>query len=465
MLHVHFVGIGGYGMSAIAFVLHGQGVLVTGSDVHPSSRTARLEEIGVEIVYGHAPENQAGADKVVYSTDVPQDNVELLAARERGVPVVHRSEMLAQILAEGRGICVTGTHGKTTTTSMVSAILIDGGLDPSVVVGGELAWLGGNARIGHGPYVVAEADESDGSFLRYHPEIAILTNADPEHLDHYDGKFENVLQAYRTFLHGCRGLIITCHDAPLLAPLAQGAPARHLSYGLSRGSDFRALRLAPRKGGGHRFTVQGPEGTLGRLELPVPGLHNVRNALAAIAVGYHLGIPFSSMAHTLAQFRNAARRFEVVGEGRGVTVISDYAHHPTEIAAVLEAARELHPKRLLAVFQPQRYARTKLLFGEFPSAFRAADEVLLLDIYAPPGEQPIHGVSSERLAEEVRRAGKSVTHVAGLAEAYGWLLGRMEPGDVVLVMGAGDIYRLAVDIGRAVATTPGEGRVRVTGAL
>ncbi|MDA8346888.1 MAG: UDP-N-acetylmuramate--L-alanine ligase [Thermaerobacter sp.] len=463
---MHFVGIGGYGMSAIAFVLQGQGVQVTGSDVRPSSRTARLEEHGVEIVYGHAVVNQSGADKVVYSTDVPQDNVELQAARARGVSVVHRSEMLAEILAKGRGICVTGTHGKTTTTSMISAVLIDGGLDPSVVVGGELDWMGGNARIGHGPYVVAEADESDGSFLRYHPEIAVLTNADPEHLDHYDGKFENVLQAYRQFLHGCHGLVLTCHDAPLIGPLAQGTTAAHLSYGLGRGSDFRALRLAARKGGGHRFSVQGPDGTLGRLDLPLPGLHNVRNALAAIAIGYHLGVPFASMARTLSRFRNAARRFEVVGEGGGITVVSDYAHHPTEIAAVLEAARELQPKRLVAVFQPQRYARTKLLFGEFPDAFRTADEVVLLDIYAPPGEQPIPGVSSQRLAEDVRRGGKAVTHVAGLAEAFTWLTGHMQPGDLVLVMGAGDIYRLAVDVGKAVSPVEGDHRAaRVTGAL
>ncbi len=464
-MHVHFVGIGGYGMSAIAFVLHGQGVRVTGSDVRPSSRTARLEEIGVEIAYGHEPRNQDGADVVVYSTDVPQDNVELQAARARGVSVVHRSEMLADILAKGRGICVTGTHGKTTTTSMIAAIMIDGGLDPSAVVGGELDWMGGNARIGHGPYVVAEADESDGSFLRYHPEIAVLTNAEPEHLDHYDGKFENVLQAYRQFLHGCRGLVLTCHDAPLVGALASGVTAAHLTYGLGRGSDFRAMRLALRKGGGHRFTVQGPDGPLGRLELPLPGVHNVRNALAAVAVGYHLGVPFSTMARTLARFRNAARRFEVVGKGGGVTVVSDYAHHPTEIAAVLEAGRELQPKRLIAVFQPQRYARTKLLFGEFPSAFRTADEVLLLDIYAPPGEQPIPGISSARLAEDVRASGKSVTHLPGLPEAQAWLMQHLQPGDLVLVMGAGDIYRLAVDVGAAVSVGAGERAARVTGAL
>ncbi len=465
-MRVHFVGIGGYGMSAIAFVLHGQGVHVTGSDLRPSSRTARLEEIGVEIVYGHASANQEGADKVVYSTDVPPDNVELAAARARGVPVVHRSEMLAEILADGRGICVTGTHGKTTTTSMIAAIMIEGGLDPSVVVGGELEWMGGNARIGHGRYIVAEADESDGSFLRYRPEIAVLTNAEPEHLDHYGGSFENVLHAYRQFLQGAHGLILTCHDAPLIGPLAKGAAAHHLTYGLGRGSDYRALRLTQRTSGGHRFTVHGPDGPMGRLELPVPGRHNVRNALAAIAVGHHLGVPFATMARTLSRFRNAARRFEVVGEGGGVTVVSDYAHHPTEIAAVLEAARELHPKRLIGVFQPQRFARTKLLFTEFPGAFRAADEVVLLDIYAPPGEQPIPNVSSARLAEEMRRGGQSVTHAGGLGDAHAWLTAHLQPGDLVLVMGAGDVYRLALDVGAAVVSDADKKRpARATGTL
>ena len=450
-MHVHFVGIGGYGMSAIAYVLKGQGTVVTGSDVQPSSRTERLSRIGVPIAYGHSEENQAGADVVVYSTDVPADNVEVSAARRRGAQVVHRSEMLARILESGRGICVTGTHGKTTTTSMISAILIEAGLDPSVVVGGELDWLDGNARIGHGPIIVAEADESDGSFLRYHPEIAVLTNAEPEHLDHYAGDFANVVAAYRSFLAGTTGTPFVCHDSTLVREIARKSGRPCVSYGLQRGSDYRAMRLRTVPGGGHRFTAVGPKGTIARFELHVPGLHNVRNALAAIGVADSLGVAAGAMVGALHRFRNAARRFEVVGRGRGITVVSDYAHHPTEIGAVLEAARELRPQRVLAVFQPQRYARTKLLFEEFAQAFMLADEVWLLDIYAPPGEAPIPGISSERLARAMAAHGTVVHHVPGAAEAAESLQAAMRRGDVVMVMGAGDVYRLAQELGRAVS--------------
>lgn len=448
-MHAHFVGIGGYGMSAIAYVLKGQGTVVTGSDVQPSSRTERLAGIGVPIAYGHSAENQAGADVVVYSTDVPENNVEVQAARRRGAQVVHRSEMLARILESGRGICVTGTHGKTTTTSMISAILIEAGLDPSVVVGGELDWLGGNARIGHGSIVVAEADESDGSFLRYHPEIAVLTNAEPEHLDHYQGDFTNVVAAYRTFLFGTTGMAFICYDSPLVREIARSSGRPCTSYGLARGSDYRAMRLVSLTGGGHRFTTVGPKGAIGRFELHIPGLHNVRNALAAIAVADGLGVAPEAMVGALRRFRNAARRFEVVGRGHGITVVSDYAHHPTEIAAVLEAARELRPQRVLAVFQPQRYQRTKLLFQEFTQAFALADEVWLLDIYSPPGEAPIPGISSESLAHSMAARGTKVHHVHGADEAEARLHDAMGPGDVVLVMGAGDVYRLAQNLGRA----------------
>jgi UDP-N-acetylmuramate--alanine ligase len=461
-LHLHFVGIGGYGMSAIAYVLKGQGNEVTGSDVQPSSRTERLARIGVPIVYGHKAENQAGADVVVYSTDVPADNVEVQAARQRGAQVVHRSEMLARILAAGRGICVTGTHGKTTTTSMIAAIVMEAGLDPSVVVGGELEWLGGNARIGHGPIVVAEADESDGSFLRYHPDISVLTNAEPEHLDHYQGDFANVVAAYRTFLAGTTDTAIICYDSPLVREIARTSDRSTVSYGLQRGSDYRAMRLIDIPGGGHRFTAVGPQGAIGRFELHIPGVHNVRNALAAIAVADRLGVAPHVMVVALRRFRNAARRFEMVGSGQGITVVSDYAHHPTEIKAVLEAAREIKPQRLLAVFQPQRYARTKLLFEEFAHAFGQADEVWLLDIYSPPGEAPIPGISSENLARRMAAQGTRVHHVHGADEAEALLHDAMRAGDVVLVMGAGDVYRLAQNLGQSLVL-PQVGRSGATG--
>lgn len=453
-MRVHFVGIGGYGMSAIAHVLHGRGDVVTGSDVRPSSRTARLEDQGIRVSYGHRESNQVGADRVVYSTDVPADNVELNAARLRGAPVLHRSELLAEILEQGRGICVTGTHGKTTTTTMIAAILIDGGLDPGVVVGGEVDWMGGNARIGQGEFIVAEADESDGSFLRYHPEIAVLTNAEPEHLDHYQGDFANVVDAYRRFLSGATGLVLTCKDAPLLGEIARSARVRAITYGLSQGSDIRALRVRARQGGGHRFTVRAHGVDLGRMDLHVPGLHNVRNALAAVGVGLELGVPFETIAASLKRFRNAARRFEETGYGGGIRVVSDYAHHPTEISAVIEAASELRPQRLIAVFQPQRFQRTKLLFDQFAAAFLGADVTLLLDIYSPPGEEPISGIDSGRLAGAMRAAGSTeVHHVPGLEDAAEWLRGEIQPGDLVLVMGAGDIYRLAAELGGEVSRT------------
>lgn len=462
-MRVHFVGIGGYGMSAIAHVLHGRGDLVTGSDVRPSSRTERLEALGIRVFYGHAAEHVARADRVVYSTDVPQDNVELAAARARGVPVLHRSELLAEILVSGRGICITGTHGKTTTTTMIAAVMIDGGLDPGVVVGGEVDWMGGNARIGGGDFVIAEADESDGSFLRYRPEIAVLTNAEPEHLDHYQGDFANVIEAYRRFVSGATGLVLTCHDAPLLDEIARSARVRALSYGIKRGADVRGMRLRSRPQGGHRFTVRIAGRELGRMELRLPGLHNVRNALAAIGVGAELGIPFDVMAASLRRFRNAARRFEETGSGQGIRVVSDYAHHPTEIAAVIDAARELRPARLIAVFQPQRYARTKLLFNEFARAFQGADETLLLDIYSPPGEERIDGVDSSRLAEAMRNCGTSeVHHARGLSDAGTWIRQRMRPGDLILVMGAGDIYRLAEELGHELS---GDGLAPADGVI
>lgn len=449
---MHFVGIGGYGMSAIAHVLHGRGHVVTGSDVKPSSRTARLEALGITVHYGHEAGHQAGADRVVYSTDVPRDNVELRAARARGVPVMHRSELLAEILGQGRGICVTGTHGKTTTTTMIAAVLIEGGLDPGVVVGGEVDWLGGNARIGHGEFILAEADESDGSFLRYRPEIAVLTNAEPEHLDHYQGDFANVVDAYRRFLAAATGLVVTCHDAALLDEIRTSARVPSVTYGIGQGADVRGLRLRRLAGGGHRFTVAVRGEEAGRMELRLPGLHNVRNALAAVAVGDALHVPFERMAGALRGFRNAARRFEEMGSRGGIRVVSDYAHHPTEIAAVIEAAREMRPSRLIAVFQPQRFARTHLLFHEFARAFGGADVIVLLDIYSPPGEEPIPGVDSLRLAHAMRAQGaQEVVHLPGGDEAAAWLRREMRTGDLILVMGAGDVYRVAEELGRHLA--------------
>ncbi len=463
MSGVHFVGIGGAGMSALAQIALAQGLRVSGSDQRTSPVLEHLRALGAEVRAGHdGAQLPAHVTEVVVSTAVPADNPEVAAAKARGLPVLHRSEWLARLMAGGDGIAVAGSHGKSTTTAMTALGLLDGGLDPTVVIGADLPAIGGNARLGDGRYVVAEADESDGSFLRYHPEVAVLTNAEPEHLDHYQGDFANVIAAYRTFLAGTTGSAFICHDSPLVREIALKSDRPCVSYGLSRGADYRAMRVATVAGGGHRFTAVGPQGPIGRFELRIPGLHNVRNAMAAIAVADGFGVSPRVMMSALRRFRNAARRFEVVGRGQGITVVSDYAHHPTEIAAVLEAARELRPARVLAVFQPQRYARTKLLFGEFAQAFQRADEVWLLDIYSPPGEAPIPGISSERLAESMAAYGTNVHHVRGVEEAEAYLHDTLQSGDVLLVMGAGDVYRLAQRIGQAVEQ-PESGRSGATG--
>jgi UDP-N-acetylmuramate--alanine ligase len=461
--HVHFVGIGGYGMSAIARVMLDLGYEVSGSDVSSHELTRKLEGLGAKVYLGHRPEQVEGADLVVYSTALPRDNVELQAAQAKGIPVIHRSEMLARLMAERTGIAVTGAHGKTTTSSMIAYVLDRLGLDPTFIIGGVVNDLGDNAKAGRGPYLVAEADESDGSFLHYHPRIAVVTNVEPDHLEHYEGSFENLKRAYAQFISQVQedGLLVLCADDPLLGELAARAACPVIRYGLHQDAEYRAedIELLDR---GSRCIVLHEGVHLGELRLALPGRHNILNALAAIAVARHLGLAFPDVARVLETFHGAKRRFQVVAEAGNVLVIDDYAHHPTEISATLAAARSTG-RRIIAVFQPQRYTRTYFLFDQFARAFRDADEVVIADIYSPPGERRIENVSAERLAEAIATTSNpNVRFLRTKDEVFAYLLERVRPGDLVLTMGAGDIYqvayRLADALGDSERTAMAQGR-------
>lgn len=441
----HFVGIGGYGMSGLALVLANLGYQVTGSDMKESDRTSRLVKMGISIKIGHDATNMGGAGAVVYSTDVPDDNVELVEARRRRIPLYHRSELLAMLLNDRHGIAVTGTHGKTTTSSMIALVLEKGGLDPTVLIGGELDEFNGNAKLGASQYLVAEACESDGSFLRYRPAIAVVTNIDKEHLDHYGGDFDRVKAAFRGFLAGTKpgGLVVFCADDPLLSGMVP-QDARQVSYGFARHARLRPDQLCP-NGRGYDFDLLLDGSRLGRVGTSIPGKHNVVNALAAAAVGLELDIPVEVMGDVVRSFNGVKRRFQVLARrADGLTVVDDYAHHPTEIKATLKAAREQTAGRIIAVFQPQRYSRTQILMEEFSQAFGEADEVILTEIYSPPGERPIVGVNSQVLAKLIRdRESKDVQVLTAGTELEEVLWNLAGPGDTVLTMGAGDIWKVA----------------------
>lgn len=456
---VHFIGIGGYGMSGLALVLLQTGIRVTGSDARWNERIDRLTAAGATVHIGHDPGYVAGADLVVYSTDVPADNPELAAARAAGIRILHRSELLGQFVNRQAGIAVTGTHGKTTTTSMIALMLEDARLDPTALVGGEVAQLGGTAKVGRGPYVVAEADESDKSFLRYFPSVAVVTNIEAEHLEKYDGQFEQIIAAFRQFMGQVRpdGLLVACADDATVVSLTgelaarPGAP-RIILYGMSEAALWTARDVRARPDG-MSFTAVRAGQELGPVHLGVPGRQNVVNALAAMAVADHAGVSFPVMTATLSRFHGAKRRFQVMAEVGGITVVDDYAHHPTEIRATLRAARERLAAggtrgRVLAAFQPQRYTRTYWLLEEFAAAFSDADVLVLTEIYSPPGEQPIPGVSSATLARKIEeRDGRPVHLISDKQEIARFLAAQAAPGDLVLTMGAGDIGQVARELG------------------
>lgn len=452
--HVHFVGIGGYSLSGLARVLLQMGKTVSGSDVASSDRTRVLEEMGATVHLGHRAENLERADLVVYSTEIHPDNPELIAARQRDMRLIHRSVLQGWLMDERRGVAVAGTHGKTSTTSMTAVLLDQAGFDPTVLVGGEMANFGGTGRLGSGEYLVVEADESDHSFLKFHPEIAVATNVEPEHLEHYGGDFSRIVAAFEQYVSQVRpgGLAVLCGDDPNLRAIAGRTATRCRLYGFGPENELRAENIR-RVEDVTRYDVFLNGKPLGDGRLRIPGNHMVCNSLAVIAVGLEVGIPFERVTEILGEFTNAKRRFQIIAEVGGVRVVDDYAHHPTEIRATLQAARQTTPGKVIAAFQPQRYIRTKNLMNEFSRAFSAADQIILTEIYAPPGEPPIPGVSSSVLADLIRsHEGREVRLIGDKEEMAEYLTAVARPGDTILTMGAGDIWKVAREVGKMLET-------------
>ena len=452
---VHFVGIGGAGMSGIAEVLLDYQVEVTGCDQAQGAETARLSGLGARISLGHAAEHLEGVELVVRSSAVARENPELLAARQRGIPVVRRAEMLAELMRLKYGIAVAGTHGKTTTTSLIGTLLTEAGLDPTVIVGGRLRASGTGARIGKSDYLVAEADEFDRSFLRLQPVVAVVTSIDRDHLDTYRD-LEDIEDAFANFASRVPffGRAILCLDDPNIQRLLPRlVDHRLVTYGLSPQADLQATELEPLPWG-TRFVVrrggQTGDGALGTIELPLPGRHNVRNALAALAVGQAVGLEFERMARAIQSFGGVHRRFERLGTFAGATVVDDYAHHPTEVAATLEAARQAFPRGAVhVVFQPHLYSRTRDHAEEFGRALLQADTAIVSEIY-PSREAPIPGVSGESIVAAARASGhRGVEFCADWRDAPERLRARVRSGDVILTLGAGDIVRLAEALAEA----------------
>lgn len=444
---LHFVGIGGIGMSGIAEVLVTLGYDVRGSDLSNSATTLRLGGMGVKVHLGHQAENVGDADVVVISSAVKTGNPEVSEAQRRGIPVIRRAEMLAELMRLKYGIAVAGTHGKTTTTSLVATILDRGGFDPTIVIGGRLKSISTNARLGAGEYLVAEADESDGSFLRLMPTLAIVTNIDAEHLDHWSGGLPQIVDAFVDFVNKVPfyGVAVLCLDHPTVQALLPRLEKRFVTYGFGRQADYVAedVEAAP---GAMNFTVKRGGQLRGRVTLKLIGRHNVLNALAAIAVAEEVGVPFDVIAAALADFEGIGRRFEVKGTARDIMVVDDYGHHPAEIRATLEAAHAAHPRRLVVAFQPHRYSRTRDLLDEFASAFNEADVLMVSDIYAA-GEAPIAGISGETLASLIRVHGHRDVRWVGPVSGIAAELARIvQPGDLVLTLGAGNIWQAGEEL-------------------
>ena len=438
--HIHFVGIGGIGMSGIAEVLVNLGFNVSGSDLRESDTTRRLSELGASVYCGHNEGNLKDVDVVVISSAVCQDNPEVIEAHRRLIPVIPRAEMLAELMRLKKGIAVAGTHGKTTTTSMVATILSSAGIDPTVVIGGKLNSIGSNAKLGQGEYLVAEADESDGSFLYLSPTISIITNIDPEHLDHY-GSMDNVMAAYLDFINKVPfyGLTALCIDNKNIQLLLPEIKKRFVTFGMTPQADFQALDVNF-DGMKTSFSVSFRGARLGKVEIGMPGRHNVYNALGAMAVAHELEIPFEKVQKALEGFSGVQRRFQVRGECSGIMVVDDYGHHPTEVKATLSAAKNGWDRRVVAIFQPHRYTRTRDFFNDFVTAFNKADMLVLTDIY-PAGEEPIEGVSGKSLFEAIVKHGhKDVHYVSDRLEAVPLLHDKTVKGDMVITMGAGNIW-------------------------
>lgn len=442
---IHMLGIGGSGMAGIAEVLLNLGYEVSGTDLKESAATHRLKELGAKIHFGHRAENAHNVDAVVVSTAVKAGNPELEYARENRIPIVRRAEMLAEIMRFRYGIAIAGTHGKTTTTSLVSSVLAEGGLDPTYVIGGKLKSAGTNARLGAGPYLVAEADESDASFLHLMPMMSAVTNIDADHLETYGGDFKRLKATFIEFLHSLPfyGLAVLCIDDPVIRELLPQIGRPMVTYGLSEDADLRAMDIRPEGSGAH-FTLVTAGGVLEEFHLNLPGQHNVLNALVAIAIGRELGVSFDAIRRALSNFQGVGRRCEPhpdlqLAKGTAL-LVDDYGHHPREVAATFQAMRAAHPKRrLVVVFQPHRYTRTRDLFEDFSEILSQADALLLCEVYAA-GEAPIEGADSRALARAIRARGKvepvflkSVQEVPEALEAV------VKDGDLVLTLGAGDV--------------------------
>ncbi|MDM7923864.1 MAG: UDP-N-acetylmuramate--L-alanine ligase [Pyrinomonadaceae bacterium] len=447
---IHFVGVGGIGMSGIAEVLANLGFEVSGSDIKKSKNTDRLEELcGVTIFEGHAAENVGDAQVVVYSSAVRDDNPEIVQARQNGVPVIPRAEMLAELMVlKPYAVAVSGTHGKTSTTSMVATILKHAGVDPTTIVGGVVDTLGSNAQVGNSEWFVTEADESDRSFLMLYPTIAVVTNIDKEHMESYKG-MDDVVQCFTDFVNKVPffGAAVICLDDPNVQLIIPRIKRRRVTYGMTAQADISAHGITYNDHFGSTFTVWRGAEVLGDIELPVPGKHNVYNALAATAVGLELEIPFEKIAEAFKGFKNANRRFQFKGEANGITVVDDYGHHPTEILATLAAAKNGGSgRRTVVVFQPHRYTRTQELMDEFALAFNNADILYVLDIYAA-SEDSIDGISAEVLTENIKRYGhKNVTYIGDIETAAEKVVPALQEGDLVITLGAGTVTRLSDEI-------------------
>ena len=468
---IHFVGVGGIGMSGIAELLANLDYVVSGSDARRSAVTDRLESLGVTVQVGHAAANVGEADVVVYSSAVRPDNPEVAEATRRRIPVIPRAEMLAELMRLRFGIAVAGAHGKTSTTSMVALVLEQAGLDPTAVIGGRLSAFGSNARLGSGKYMVAEADESDRSFLKLSPSIAVITNIDREHMDAY-GSFRDLQQAFIDFANKVPfyGAVVACADDAELSRVMPSFKRRVIRYGINPpegGHHTIVARDVTLEGYGSRCTIEHRERrggagstTLGELTLAVPGRHSVLNALAAVAVGLELDVPFAKIAAALAGFRGAERRFEQRGVVNGITVVDDYGHHPTEIAAVLAAARAGKPQRIVVAFQPHRYTRTRDLMDEFGAALATADEVVLTAIYAA-SEEPLPGITIEALAGTINDRRSTPVHVVPKLEDMAARVADLaRPGDLVITLGAGSIASLAGQLVAELERRYGKGGTR-----
>jgi len=442
---IHFIGIGGTGMSGIAKILMNMGYEVSGSDLKESEALHRLKDTGANVHIGHRASNVAGADLVVLSSAIPGTNPEYVEAIESNIPVVHRADMLSLLMDPKKGIAISGAHGKTTTTSMISLVLEKSGSDPTVIIGGELNDIGGNATLGTGEYLVAEADESDGSFLKLRPFIAVVTNIENDHLDYYKN-MENMKQAFKRFIGNVKdgGFAVLGADNENVRDIIKDIDREYYTYGINFEADYMPKNIEI-DGLRTVFDIYFRKKLLGTVELHVPGMHNISNATAAVAVADRLGLDFNETVEALKTFRGVQRRFQIIGDINGIKVIDDYGHHPTEIKATLKAARLCNPRKIYAVFQPHRYTRTKILADEFGTAFFDADEVILTRIYSA-GENSIPGVSAELICDSIKKNGTKVTYIDEKQDITDFLAHRLQPGDFVMTIGAGDICTVAFSI-------------------